>query len=308
MPSSQSPLLPPLYGSTPDDFAAAEDAGSLRLGLASGDLRWAAVDLSAPLEKLRRRLDTSPVATLAVGRAMAAATLLLRFSTKYPGRLRFEVLGDGPLGKVTVDVDSEGHLRAIVDQLRFPGVEGAPLDVGRAVGKGLLRVTQSSSKRPTPWSSQTHLVDGEIGSDLVHYLDQSQQVRSAALLGVELSTEGVVAAGGLLVEALPGAQEDHVVRLEANIRALDGVGSTLAESGVGGLIRAVLDGFEIEEMERHPIVYGCRCQRDELLARLRTLPSQDLEEVSGEDGKAIVECAFCLGQFMFSTDELLTPS
>ncbi|MCG8460737.1 MAG: Hsp33 family molecular chaperone HslO [Holophagales bacterium] len=293
-------LLPPLYAE------ASHQPGILRLGLAAGDLRFAAVNLSAPVEAMRRRLDPSPVAAVALGRAMVAATLLLRFSSRDPLRLRLEVLGDGPLGKVMAEVDKDGYLRAMVDQLRFEGDAGSPLAVGSAVGSGLLRVTLESKRRPAPWSSQTELVDGEIGNDLVHFLEQSQQIRSAALLGVLPSTSGIEAAGGVLVEALPGAPEAAVRRLEQNIAHLGGVGVTVRDAGGEGLLEAVLDGLEIEELEHHQVRYSCKCSRDGLLERLRTLTREDLQEVAGEDGKAIVECAFCLGQLMFELDELLT--
>ncbi|MEO1368262.1 MAG: Hsp33 family molecular chaperone HslO, partial [Acidobacteriota bacterium] len=110
----------PLLTETPDAGAA----GSLRLGIAGrGDLRWAVVDLTGPVEALRARLDLSPTAAVALGRSMAASSLLLRFSTKMAGRLRFEVLGDGPLGRIYAETDSSGHVRGIVGQPHFPGFE-----------------------------------------------------------------------------------------------------------------------------------------------------------------------------------------
>ncbi|MEM8932617.1 MAG: Hsp33 family molecular chaperone HslO, partial [Acidobacteriota bacterium] len=267
-----------------DDASAA--AGSLRLGLAArGDLRWAVVDLSAPVEAMRRRLDASPTAAVAVGRAMTAATLLLRFSTKVPGRLRLEVRGDGPLGRIRAEIDANGRLVGMVDELRFAGFDDAPhaLDIGRAVGKGILRVTQESSARDEPWVSQTALVDGEIGNDLVHYLHQSQQVRSAALLGVLPGPEGIRSAGGLLVEALPGADEASIRQLEAAIVGLDGVGATLEAGGLDALTDAVLGSLDVEELERHSIRYACRCRREALLEQLQGMPEDQIRAIADDD-------------------------
>ena len=290
----------PLYSPSEHDAP-----GTLRLGLAgSGDFRWATVDLTGPLEALRRRLDPSPVAAVAMGRCLAAAALVLRFTTKDPGRIRLELLGDGPLGKVLVEVSSDGMLRAMVDELRFPGVAGDPLSVGAAVGRGLLRVTQESVRRPTPYVSQTELITGNVGEDLVHYLEQSLQIRSAALLTTKPAASGIVAAGGLLVEALPGADGERLSRLERNIAALGDLGAVVESSGDQGLLERVMDGFDIEELEEHTLRYGCSCSREVLLDRLMSLPPEDLQEVAGEDGKATLECAFCLGQITFSVDEL----
>lgn len=295
--------LKPLYEC--DRAEGDADLGRLRLGIAaSGDLRWAVADTSRPVEALRRRLDPSPVVAVALGRALSAAALLLRFSTKYPGRLRVEVAGDGGIGKMMAEVDSEGFMRAMAGELRFPGVEGDALNVGRAVGSGMFRVTQENERRPEPWVSQTALVSGEIGDDLVHFLNQSQQIRSAALLSTKPGPGGIVAAGGLLVEAMPGCQEARLQRLEQNLQALGDVGGLLEQGGDQALLERVLDGFEIEELEEHTLRYSCNCSRDVLLQRLMALPEDQLNDVAGDDGKAVLECAFCLGQFVFGVGEL----
>jgi molecular chaperone Hsp33 len=288
--------LSPLFAAT--DTGA---PGSLRLGVA-GDLRWAVVDLSAPVESLRQRLDLAPLPAIALGRSMAAAVLLLRFSTKVPGSLRFEVRGDGPLGPILVDVDASGVVRGKVEAPRF-GFDDGALDVGRAVGAGLLRVVQEAPGRE-PWTSQVRLVSGEIGVDLVHFLHQSQQVRSAALLGVLPTPAGITAAGGLLVEALPGASDDQVAVLERQIAGLGGIGSLLAEGGAAGLADAVLEPFEPEELERHEIRYGCRCSRQGMVDRLSTLPAEDLADIVDGDGTCELVCAFCDGHMRVTVDEL----
>ncbi|MEM1206055.1 MAG: Hsp33 family molecular chaperone HslO [Acidobacteriota bacterium] len=299
-PSNPSPRLLPL-----SEVADPSAAGELRLGLAGdGDLRWAAVDVTAILEDARHRFDLSPLAAVAMGQAMAAAALLLRFSTKYPGRLRFEVQGDGPIGKVYADADSNGMVRGMVDQLQIAD-PGGRLALSPAIGKGLLRVTQES-KEKGPWSSQVELVSGEIGQDLTHFLHQSYQVRSAALLGVLPAPEGIAAAGGFLIEALPGADEGRVDRLEQGISGLGGrVSPALRSGGLDALCSSVLEGFDTEELERHKLRYTCSCRREALENRMRGLPPADLSEVADEQGQAELMCAFCNGSFIVSVADLL---
>lgn len=289
-------LLKPLYEAD-DDVAV----GGLRLGVA-GDLRWAVADLSAPVEYIRRRLDLAPIPAVALGRALAAAALLLRFSTKHPGRLRLEIAGDGPIGRVMAEVDGSGWMRANVGEQRF-GFDDGSLDVGRAVGEGLMRVTQVLPGKD-PWVSQVKLVSGEIGKDLVHFLHQSQQVRSAALLGVLPTPDGISAAGGLLVEALPGADGEDVRRLEEQIAGLESIGELLEEGGADRLAEAVLAPFEPDELERHELRYGCVCRRDELLERVQSLPDDDLAEITADSGTCELQCAFCDGTILFTVDEL----
>lgn len=278
-------------------------AGRLLLGLTDEGLRWAVADLAGPAEVARRRLDLSPIAAIALARVLSAATLLLRFTTKNPGRLSVEASGDGALGRVYGEVSSDGSLRGTVGDGHVPTPASGHLDIGWAIGKGLFRVTRerASGKR---YSSQVELVDGEIGSDLAHYLRQSEQIRSAALLGVLPAPAGIVAAGGLLVEALPGTPDATIGRVEQNIADLDGVSARLADGGPLALAEAVLDGIDHQPAESYDLAYRCRCDADALELRLADLPPQDLDAITAADGKVAAECAFCGQRYVFPRESL----
>lgn len=279
--------------------------GTLSLGIAAaGDFRWAAADLTVPVERLRRRLDLSPLAAVAIGRTMSAAILLSRFLTKDPGRLRLEIKGDGPLGDLMAEVDEDGRIRGMSGgDLQFPGFGDGGLDVGRAVGKGLFKVTQDV-KGGRPYVGQVALTDGEIGTDLVHYLEQSQGIHSAALLGVLPVPAGIGAAGGLLIEAMPGVTEQRLMALEENLGQLQGISHYLRLGGTDALRKAALENLEPRELETHTVYYGCRCVRGELLQRLLTLPNEDLQTLWADTGTCEVVCGFCNGSFHFTPDEL----
>lgn len=279
--------------------------GTLSLGIAAnGDFRWAAVDISVPLERVRRRLDLSPLAAVAIGRTMAAALLLFRFLTKDPGRLRLEIKGDGPLGDLMAEVDEDGRIRGMAGgDLQFPGFGDGGLDVGRAVGKGILKVTQEIHGG-RPYVGQVALTSGEIGTDLVHYLEQSQQIRSAALLGVLPVPSGIGAAGGLLIEAMPGVAEKQLLALEDNLSRLQGISHYLRQGGVDALRHAALESLDPRELEIYPVYYGCGCLRSELLQRLLTLPAEDLQTLWADTGTCEVVCGFCNGSFHFTPNEL----
>ncbi len=277
--------------------------GELQLGVAAnGNLRWAVADVAGPLEAIRRRLDLSPIAAVALGRSLAAAALVLRFTTKEPGRLVLEVLGDGELGKIVAEADGEGRLRGRVGQSHVATPEDGSLAIAWAVGAGTLRVTQ---ERPRGrYNSQVELVSGEIGKDLVHFLNQSQQIRSAALLSVLPRPDGVGAAGGLLVEAFPGVTEPTLERLEANIAAIEGVGQNLAEGGLEGLRDAVLAGFDRDDLETHELRFSCNCRRETLQAQIQSLGAEELDAMVNEHGKIIAECAFCATCYEIDREEL----
>lgn len=280
--------------------------GTLEVGLsAGGGLRWAVTDLTAVMEEARHRLDLSPVAAAALGRGMAGAALLLRLSSKTPQRLGLEIRGDGPLRRVIAEADDRGNLRGMVavPRVELPPAPGAKLPVGQAVGRGMLRVLREYGGGGT-YSSQVELVSGEIGKDLAHFLIQSEQTRSAVLLGVLARPTGVAAAGGTIIEAMPEAEEEALRRLERNIAGLGGVSRVLEEAGLAGMMERLLAGLGQEVVERCELSYRCRCSRDRLLHHLVLLSRDELEELLRVDGSLVADCVFCGTAYRFTAGEL----
>ncbi len=286
-----------------DDPMGAE--GTLELGLAAGGwLRYGVADLGDVVEEARARRDLSPVASAALGRGMSAAALLLRMSLKAPSRLVLEVRGDGPLGTVLVEADDQGHLRGTVGNPRVdvPARPDGKLAVGHAVGSGILRVIREHAAGS--YASQVELVSGEIGLDVAHYLRQSEQTRSAVLLGVLTRREGVAGAGGLIVEVLPGAPDAVLSDLEGNLEGFAGVSRLFEEGGRELVLDAVLAGFDREAAETLRLRHRCRCSRERLARHLALLPEEDLAEVLTDEGVVEGECVFCGALYVFTPEEL----
>ncbi len=264
-----------------------------------------AVDITPALEEARLRHDLSPISAVALGRALTGAALLRRIFLKVPSRILLEIRGDGPLGELIAESDEEGALRGLVGAPRLEtpttGMRIAPL-----VGSGILRVTRQNGG--SRYSGEVELVSGELGDDLTHYLQQSEQIRSAVLLGVLPKPTGIAAAGGLIVEALPGTDEEVVERLELNIRSIEGVSFLLESGGVPALERAVLEGLEREVIEAQAIEYRCRCSRERLLEKLVPLAERDLDALLDEDGRCEATCAFCNAKYLYAADELTTTN
>jgi len=280
--------------------------GTLELGLAGdGAFRWAVADITDVMEEVRGRFDLWPVPAAALGRCLAGAALLQRLATKSPSRLLLEVRGNGPILRVLAEADAEGNLRGLVGdpRVQVPDWPGGKLGVGRAVGKGYLRVIREY-EGGNSYQSQVELVSGEIGEDVAFYLSQSEQIRSAVLLGVLGKPSGVAAAGGMVVEVMPGAPEEAIARLESNIAAIRGVSHLLEEGGAGNVVERVLAGFDREVKEVRPLRYRCRCSRERLLNHLVLLPAADRDYLRAEDGAIEADCAFCGVRYRFAPEEL----
>jgi len=280
--------------------------GKLELGLAgNGAFRWAVADITDVVAEARDRFDLWPVPAAALGRCLAGAALLQRLSTKTPSRLMLEVRGDGPILRVLAEADQEGNLRGMVGDARVqvPDWPGGKLGVGRAVGKGFLRVMREY-EGGNSYQSQVELVSGEIGEDVAYYLAQSEQIRSAVLLGVLAKPSGVVAAGGMVVEVLPGAPEETLARLAENIAGIPGVSQLLESGGTAHVVERVLAGLDREVKEARPLRYRCRCDRDRLRHHLVLLSAEDRAYLRAEDGTIDADCSFCGTRYRFTPDEL----
>jgi len=180
------------------------------------------------------------------------------------------------------------------------------LAVGRAVGKGFLSVLREHGGG-AHYQSRVELVSGEIGDDVAHYLEQSEQTRSAVLLGVLAKPDGVAAAGGMIVEVLPGASEETIAALERNLASVRGVSHLIDEGGMPNVVESVLAGLDRERKETSPLRYHCRCNRERLLHHLVLLTPDDRDYLREEDGSIGADCVFCGEHYRFTPDEL-TPS
>lgn len=287
----------------------ASPRGELRVGTAAaGQLRYVGCELTKVLDHARLILDLGPLATIALGRGLSATAMLTRLVTKRPRRLSLDFKGSGPLERVLAECDARGRLRGIVGAKHAVGVQdAADLRVGPALGVGLL-VVRRIEEQGQVYESRVVLHDGEIGTDVAHYLDQSEQRRSAVLVGAHLSADGVEGAGGLIVEALPAADPDLVVSLEQLLEQLSSPSLRIAEDGIDGLVGDVLGSLNPKELERADLVYDCGCSRESLLASLASLPETELRELAASDGTLDAECSYCGRTYRLALSEIFGPS
>jgi molecular chaperone Hsp33 len=284
--------------------------GTLELGMAGdGSFRWAVTDITDVMAEARDRFDLWPVPTAALGRCLAGAALLQRLAAKTPSRLMLEVRGDGPILRVLAEADEDGNLRGMVgdSQVQVPDWPNSKLGVGRAVGKGYLRVMRAFDDGRPSYQSQVELISGEIGLDVAHFLKQSEQTQSAVLLGVLNRPDGLVAAaGGMVVEALPGAPEEGIARLETNLASFPGISEVLEAEGIEGVVARVLKGLNTETVEIRPLRYRCRCSRQRILRQLVLLSAEDRDYVR-EEPVIKVDCHFCGAHYEYKPEELEPP-
>ena len=275
---------------------------------ADGLVRAQAITGRDLVEKARTLHTLLPVATAALGRTLLAASLLGDMLKEDNASLTLQIKGGGPLGLVLAVSDSGGNVRGYVQNPHVELMEQHPgkLDVGGAVGtQGTLTVIKDFGYKE-PYVGTIGLFSGEIADDLAMYFVESEQVPTACALGVLVGLDqSVTAAGGYLIQLLPGAGEDVISQIEAGVKKLGPVSAALDRGlDAEGLLREVLDGFELDILQTHPVEYRCACSRDRVVRALISLGRQELREMIEEQGQAELSCQFCVKVYRFSREEL----
>ena len=273
-----------------------------------GMVKAVAVTTRELTERARQIHKTLPVATAALGRTLAAASMMGNALKGDGASLTLRVQGGGPLGILLAVSDNRGNVRGTVDNpaVDIPLRTDGKLDVGAAVGcDGTLTVIRDLHMKD-PYVGSVGLLGGEIAEDLAAYFVESEQIPTACGLGVLVDRDqSVRAAGGYIVQLLPGAGEDVITKVEGGVMAAGSVTGLLRGSaGPEEMLRQVLSDFELEILERTPIEYRCDCSRERMERALVSLGPEELRGMIDEQGGAELTCRFCDNVQTFTREEL----
>lgn len=280
----------------------------LRAMTVDGFVKAAAINSRNIVERARQIHRTTPTATAALGRTLTAASILGNLQKIENGSLTLQIKGGGPLGTLLAVSDCEGNVRGYVQNGQISLLEkyAGKLDVGAAVGKdGLLTVIRDLQMKE-PYVGSVELVSGEIGEDVTAYLVQSEQTPSACGLGVLVDVDHTVkAAGGFLLQLLPGAPDGVIDRLEQGIAEAGTVTAMLsAGMDLKEILRRVTGGMELEFFEPTPVEYRCYCTRERVEATLISLGKKELESIVREGEQIHIECQFCDEDYVFTPEQI----
>jgi len=271
-----------------------------------GDFRIIAAQTTDTVETAREVLDLAPVAADALGRALTASLLLARLLDKAVRNqyvtLRFE--GDGPLGVVIAEGTVSGGARGYVAN-PVPGDNA--LDVGSAIGRGMMTVVRGVPPPGRPYTSQLLTSGTGVAQDVTRYLMRSEQIASAVLLGVLNRRDGVAAAGGVVIQAFPHASEASIAAIEARIKEAPPLSTLLEKMPIEDVVATVLHGVDYKQIDpafNVPLSYSCPCTRERALAPLALFSERELKEMMREETTE-VRCEFCGRKYHFTPDDLL---
>ena len=261
------------------------------------------------VRETEQRHALAPTASAALGRLISGATLMAG-SLQPSERLSLQVAGDGPLRGLVVDVSRLGeHSLGARGYVHAPNVDlplnnRGKLDVGGAVGRGRLKVTRSFEVGQ-PYVGIVPLATGEIGDDIAGYLFASEQIPSVVALGVLVNSNGVKAAGGVIAQVMPGADEATIARLEERAAAMPAVTAQIeGGAGVEDLARSLAGDFEVRFIGETYVRFACRCSRERVESVLLSLGPEELTAIASEQIQTEAICEFCRQQYLLSRDEV----
>ncbi len=261
------------------------------------------------LQKMEKIHKTSAVASAALGRTLTAAALIGSRLKEENHSVTLRIGGDGPLGALLAVSDGLGNVRGYVQNpvVELPLRADGKLDVGTAVGKSGILSLVRDNKKAEPYVGQTALVSGEIAQDITAYYAASEQTPCVCALGVLVNKDlSIATGGGFLLTLLPGATEEEIAAVESNLEKMKPVTELLQEGALPlDLIKACLQGFEVQVLEEREVDYRCYCSETRTRNMLLGLGENELKKMQEENELAKVECHFCNKCYKMEISHLL---
>lgn len=255
-----------------------------------------------------RRHKCSATAAAALGRVLTATVMMAADLKDENDSLTLKINGSGPAGTILATGNNIGEVRGFISepQADLPSKYPGKLAVGDLIGTdGYLEVVRDMGMEQ-PFTGRVKLISGEIAEDLAHYFLQSEQIPSLVALGVLVDVDLTIkSAGGIFVQALPGADDNVLAKIETNIQSLGSISHLMAEKNIQQIIPEIMEGIEYEVLERKPLSYRCKCNRERLVNIMAGISMEELESISKEQDQVEVICNYCQEVYNLDINEIM---
>ncbi len=279
----------------------------VRATAANGRIRAFCATTRELTEYARQCHNTSPVVTAALGRTLTAGAIMGSMQKGDDDLLTIQLRGSGPMKGITVTADAKANVKGypLVADVILPANSKGKLDVSGAIGVGVLSVIKDMGLKD-PYVGQVELISGEIAEDLAYYFTSSEQVPSAVSLGVLMNKDNTVRqAGGMIIQALPGATDEQIESLEKKLGDIPSMTKMLDDGkSPEDILADILGDWDLQVLDVIPTAFSCNCDRERVEKVVISLGREELGKMIDEGEPVELKCHFCNRAYDFSLEEL----
>ncbi len=280
---------------------------------ADGTVRvLAAITTDTVAEGIRRH-ETSPTAGAALGRMLTGAALM-GATLKEFDRLTAKIECSGPVQGITAETMPSGNVRGYLKNpaADVPAKENGKFDVRGIIGEGMFYVIREEGfdigLHKKPYIGSVPIVSGEIAEDFAFYLAKSEQIPSAVLLGVLLqNTEPfVTAAGGLMIQIMPGANDFIVTMIEDTVQRVPHLTTLIKEGATpADMLKTALGEIDFTILGERQIKFECNCSQARAREMISALGADEVRSMLEENNGAVMNCGFCNETYHLDSNDLM---
>ncbi|MCM1285196.1 MAG: Hsp33 family molecular chaperone HslO [Acetobacter sp.] len=267
-----------------------------------------AADTTSLVAEAERIHKTSAVNTAALGRLLTAASMMGEMLKGKDDSITLRLNGNGPAGSLIAVSDSNGNARGYVQNpvVEIPLNDKGKLDVKGTVGTdGYLYVMKDIGLKE-PYIGQTQIISGEIAEDITNYYASSEQTPSVCALGVLVNPDLTVsAAGGFIIQLLPGCPDEIIDKIEYSMQDIEAV-TTMLSKGMtpDDIAKRAMKNISIEKLDESLVEYRCNCSKEKVEKALISSGREALQEMINSKEDIEVECHFCDKKYIFTSDDI----
>jgi molecular chaperone Hsp33 len=297
-----------IFGETPkEQLLASLNDRLTTFVLADGSIRGVVVNGTRMINEMRWNHELGVLETLVLGQSYLAAALMSA-GLKGKDRFKLQIECSGAIKGLIVEANAYGEIRGFLKQVPIP-IEQPPdtFALSPYFGAGFLTVTKYLEDGKQPFSGKVMMEHGSLAKDLAVYYLKSEQIPSAVILGVRFDREGeVTGAGGLFLQALPGADEKLILTLEEGINSLPSMGDVVIREGFPDeWLNETLGEFHPKVLGHRGIEFMCHCNREGIQHMLTMLSEDDLKDMADNGPFPVqIRCHNCNSSYDFDQDSL----
>lgn len=252
--------------------------------------------------------DTTPVASAAFGRMLTAGALIGSTLKSSKEVTTLKINGGGEINGITVTAHNDCSVKGVVGNpyVDRPLNEKGKLDVGGAVGtNGMLYVIKDLGLKD-PYVGQVKIQTGEIAEDFAYYFTVSEQTPSAVSLGVLVDKDlSIKAAGGFIVQMLPGADELLADVITYRLQEIPPITTLISEGKtIEEILEYIFEGMDLKILESVEPAYRCDCSRERVEKALISIGKDDLQELYDDGKTEEIVCNFCNKKYEFTHEDI----